>query len=158
MFSYQPLSEQQCNEARFQLLKDGVYEAVVKKAEYQESKSGNPMFKLTLDVFDDKGTVFFITDYLVFTPQMMFKIKHFCDSADLKEEYESGRFCHPDLAVQRNVFVKIKTQKGKEIPDEKLGDKPKGSLYPDKNIVDDYVLIDKMRHKEDEPFNDEVPF
>lgn len=158
MFTYQPLSEQQCNEARYQLLKDGIYESVVKKAEYQESSTGKPMFKLALDVFDHNGTVFFITDYLVFTPQMMFKIRHFCDSAGLQKEYESGNFCHADLATQRNVFVKIKTQKGKEIPEEKLNGKSKGSVYPDKNVVDDYVLIERKSKQEDEPFNDEVPF
>lgn len=158
MFTYQPLTEQQCNEARYQLLKDGIYEAVIKKSEFQKSRNGNPMFKMTLDVFDDKGSIFFITDYLVFTPQMMFKVKHFCESAGLQKEYESGEFCQPDLAVQRNVFVKIKTQKGKEIPDENLDGKPKGSCYPDKNVVDDYVVIEKKQSKEEDFFDDAVPF
>jgi len=158
MFTYIPMTEEQCNEARYQLLKDGIYEAVVKKAEYQTSNSGNPMFKLTLDVFDDKGTIFFITDYLVFTPQMMWKVKHFCESAGLLKEYESGAFCHPDLAEDMNVFVKTVIQKGKEIPKEKLNGMPEGTCYRDKNAIIDYVVMEREEKLSEEPFSDEVPF
>ncbi len=160
MFAYQPITEQEAMAARFQLLPDGEYDAVVSASEDKVSASGNPMMALTLQVFDDSGKSQEIRDWLVFTPAMMWKTIHFCDSAGIMSEYETGKLCS-DIVFEKRLRVKIVREQGNVIPPDKLKGKPMGSLYPDKNKVDDYVK------KGDEcaqapavegAFDDDVPF
>lgn len=163
-YDYEPMSEEEATKARYQLLPDGIYEAYVINSTPSESNSGNSMATLNLLVYDENGKEHAKTDFLVFTQNMMWKIKHFCDSAGLQKEYEGKKF-HPDMAKNMNVFVKITSQTGKEIPLDKLKGKPVGSVYPDKNIIEDYVIGEKENKKEskkslvtDDSFNDDIPF
>src|SRR5688500_16996838 len=81
--------------ARGYLLKPGECEFEVRRAEETVSNSGNPMMKLTLDVWDEdgkKGTVF---DYLLgATPH---KVRHFAYAVGLGHVYESGDNLDPDV-------------------------------------------------------------
>lgn len=163
MFDYEVMTEQDAMKERFQLMKDGEYDAVVDKAEARISaNSGNPMMELNLTVYDEEGKPHQIRDFLVFTKNMMWKAIHCADSADLTKEYEEKKFC-PELIQGKGVRIKVSTQEGSVIPQDKLKGKAIGSRYPDKNVVDDYVKKDEQKPLakpvEDDPFGqDQIPF
>jgi hypothetical protein len=164
MFDYEVMTEQEAMKERFQLMKDGEYDAVVDKAEARISQnSGNPMMELNLSVFDNAGKAHPVRDFLVFTKNMMWKAIHCADSAGLQKEYDEKKFC-PELIQGQRVRVMISTQEGGVIPQDKLKGKPQGSRYPDKNVVDDYVKKDNQKplskavNADDDIFNDSIPF
>lgn len=162
LFDYEVLTEDQANKERYQLLNDGMYPAVIKRVEHKVSSTGNNMYELDLDVYDENGRNHFIRDYVVFTRSMSWKVIHFADSTGTLAEYESKKFT-PDLLLNKSCVVMLKTQQGGEIPSEKLNGKPVGSRYPDKNVIQDYVKkCDQVAQKKvansDLPFNDDLPF
>ena len=118
---FQPKSKEEAE--RGPLLPDGEYEAVVHEAEDTESKKGNEMLKLTLDVYGPDGERVRVWDYLL--DQFSFKLYHFCESAGLLDKYNTGVLVDADCVGAR-VMAKIATQEGE------------GS-YPDRNVVVDYV-------------------
>ncbi len=153
-FSFNPLSDEQINALQNRdLLADGIYPFTVKSIEQQESKSGNPMLKVRIGVMPKEGEERNIFDYLVSTEQMMFKIKHFCETIGLEDKYTKGNFAPIDC-LNRSGKVKIGVQKG--------GPKPDGSgFFPDKNSVKDYVKLGEEVAKEakvEEEFNDDIKF
>lgn len=153
-FSFNPLSDEQINAIQNRgLLADGVYPFCVKSIEQRHSKSGNPMLQVRIGVLanaDDERNIF---DYLLATEQMMFKLKHFCESIGLEEKYAKGNFSPADC-INRSGRVRIGVQKG--------GAKEDGSgFYPDKNSVKDYVKLDEKVAeiaKVDPDFNDDIKF
>jgi hypothetical protein len=163
MFAYEVMTEQEAMQERFQLLKKGEYDAVIFTSEDKVSaNSGNPMMDITLHVFDESGVPHAVRDFLVFTKTMMWKVRHFADSAGLLKEYEEGKLCS-ELAIGNRVRVKITVEEGSLIPADKLKDKPHGSKYPDKNKVDEYVKREDQQPlatKEGAPFEDDadIPF
>lgn len=139
MFAYDVMSEREAMQERFQLLKEGEYDAVIESSQDKVSaSSGNPMMDITLQVFDENGKPHAVRDFLVFTKTMMWKVVHFADSAGLIQAYEEQKLCS-DVAIGNQVRVKITIEEGGFIPKDKLKGKPIGSKYPDKNKVDDYV-------------------
>ena len=153
-FSYTVFSEQQAIEERFNLLREGEYDAVISASQDKQSaSSGNPMMDLTLQVFDDNGRSRDVRDFLVFTKSMMWKVINFANSAGLMVPYEAGRLCS-DVAVGNRVRVKITVEPGSLIPQDKLNGKPMGSRYPDKNKVQDYIKRDAAKPKEQPILND----
>lgn len=138
MFQYDVMSEQDAMNERFQLVKEGVYEAVVTASQDTTSSKGHPMMDITLAVYDENGKTHDVRDFLVFTKQMMWKIVHFCDSAECLPGYEDGKFCSK-MAINKRVMVKIVVEQGSEIPEDKLKGKPLGTRYFDKNKVEDYI-------------------
>jgi len=104
------------------ILPAGTYEAVVEKAELTTSDAGNEQIKVTLTVYggDSEQTVW---DYLVFKDTVLYKVKHFCESAGI--DFEKGDL-RAEECLEKNVRVKLKI------------DPPKGQ-YPEKNAVADYV-------------------
>lgn len=161
MFHYEVMSEQEAMQERFQLLKEGEYEAVITASSDSQSKTGNPMMDMTVSVYDENGKAHDVRDFLVFTKQMMWKIVHFCDSASLLKEYEEGKLCS-EIAVGCRVRVKINVEEGSEIPQDKLKGKALGSKYPDKNKIEDYIRKEDQKpleqKAEDDPFaDDDVP-
>lgn len=146
-FTYQPISEAEAEKARgYSLLDHGMYEFHVMKAEGRPSKTNNPMIELVLNVLDKEGKEHVIFDYLVATEKMNWKIRHFCRAVGLEKEYDEGKF-NELLCAGRGGHAMISKQAGKQKPD--------GSFYKDKNVVDDYVvpLVD------DKKFVDsDVPF
>lgn len=156
MFVYDVMSEQEAIEERFNLLKEGEYDAVITVSHDKQSSSGNPMMDMTLQVFDAQGKARDVRDFLVFTKTMMWKVIHFADSAGLLPQYEQGKLCS-EVAVGQRVRVKITIEEGSEISADKLKGKPAGSKYPDKNKVEDYIKKDDQKPlaAEDDPFADD---
>jgi len=162
-WSYLPLTEAECQNARFDLLERGFYEARIDKTEIKTSAKGNPMLVADLIVFDKSGEGREIKDFLVNTKQMMWKQRHLAVSAGLEKEFMDQTF-HPSMLNGRMVRVEVGVQIGAPIPDDKLNGKPKGAKYPDRNIIEDYVVdntgFEEMKDapvKQDE-FNDVIPF
>lgn len=137
-FQYQPMSEQDAMAERFQLLKDGIYEGVITSSQDTTSSKGHPMMDMIVTVYDQNGRIQEVRDFLVFTKPMMWKIVHFASSANILKEYEEGKLCS-EVALNKRVVVKIITEQGSEIPEDKLKGKPLGTRYFDKNKIDDYV-------------------
>lgn len=133
------------------LLPDGIYPFTVKDFEQKISKSGNEMLQVRLGVIDKDGSERNIIDYLVATDQMMFKLKHFCDTIGFEKEYAKGQF-EPSKCVGRSGKATIGIQKG--------GAKMDGSgYYADKNNIKDYVKSDeKQKLPADVDLNDDITF
>lgn len=156
MFNYEVMSEQEAMQERFQLMKDGEYDAVIVKSEDKVSaNSGNPMMDMTLEVYDENGKAHSVRDFLVFTKNMMWKAIHCADSAGLQKEYEEKKFCS-ELIQGATVRVKIITEIGGEIPQDKLKGKPLGSRYPDKNKVEDYVKKEDQKPLSSKPIENDL--
>ena len=138
MFSYQVYSEQEAMIERFQLLKEGEYDAIISASHDKSSSTGNPMMDMTVSVFDENGKSHDVRDFLVFTKTMMWKVVHCADSAGVLPEYESQKFCS-DAVIGKRVRVKVAMEEGSVIPDDKLNGKLPGSKYPNKNKIEDYI-------------------
>ncbi len=88
---------------------------------------------------------------------MIYKIKHFCDTVGLDNEYKAGNFDVMQCEGRKGK-AHIIIQAGKP--------NPKGGMYQDKNAVKDYVMTDKGAVKYDSdskghadlPFDDPLPF
>lgn len=159
MFAYDVMTEKEAIEERFNLLKEGEYDAVIlSSVDKVSANSGNPMMDITLQVFDENGKSRDVRDFLVFTKSMMWKVIHFADSAGLLKQYEEGKLCS-EIAVGNRVRVKVTVEEGNEIPSDKLNGKPSGSKYPDKNKVEDYIKKEDLKKLEqDDPFaDDDIP-
>src|SRR6267154_4560530 len=153
MFQYEIMSEEQAMQERFQLLKEGEYDAVIRDSKDSVSaNSGNSMMDMTVSVFDENGRDHDVRDFLVFTKSMMWKVIHFAESANINKEYEAGQLCS-DVAIGKRVRVKIVVEQGSEIPQDKLKGKPLGSRYPDKNKIEDYIK--QSDKKESDFLNDD---
>jgi uncharacterized protein DUF669 len=138
-FSYEIMSEQDAMNERFQLLKEGIYDAVITASQDTTStNSGNHMMDMTVTVYDKNGKTHDVRDFLVFTKAMMWKVVHFADSAGMLKEYEEGKLCS-ETAINKRVMVKIVVEQGSEIPQDKLKGKPLGTRYFDKNKIEDYI-------------------
>ena len=164
MLQYEVMSAQEAEQERFQLLKEGEYDAVVYSAEDKTSSTRNPMMDVMLTVYDEEGKTHSVRDFLVFTRSMMWKIINCADSADILPEYNQGRFCSNTL-INKNVRVRIGIEEGKPIPDDRLQGKAPGSLYPAKNKVIGYIKKDeqkplghKVPERSEQMEDDEVPF
>ena len=159
MFAYDIMDEETAMNERFQLLKEGDYDAVVQTAvDKVSANSGNPMIDLTLLVYDSEGKTHTVRDFLVFTKSMMWKVIHCASSAGLMMQYTAGRLCS-DILKDKRVRVKVGTEEGNEIPEDKLNGKPYGSKYPSKNKIEDYLKVDMYRQLPAETIEDEdVPF
>ena len=154
-YNLQPLTEEELN--AFDTIEEGIYDFEVIKAERQTSKSGNPMAKLHLSVWDAHGKIAYVFDYLVFS-SMKFctrKVKHFCDAVGIADDYAKGNIREELEGLSGKVHLGIQPS----LPN------PTGGYYPEKNVVIDYVTKDnaekigevKAEVKQDD-FNDDVPF
>lgn len=123
------------------LIKDGVYNFIVKNSSPGRSKaSNNEMITLVLTIFTDNGAKY-ITDFLVDTPGAAYKNKHFCESIGLQVAELTANACRDQEGT-----VEIAIKKGE-------------SGYPPKNIVVDYIKNDKPALDKNNAvkFNEEVP-
>ena len=135
---YKALNEEEAMEARHGKLEAGEYEGIVRESKRSMSKQGNVMADMYISVYDKAGNIHDIRDFLVFTPKMIWKLKHFCDSSGQQKEYSSENFV-PESAINKHVRVRIATRKGEEIPPDRLNGKPPGSCYPDRIVIEDYI-------------------
>jgi hypothetical protein len=64
------------------------------------------------------------------------------------------------MAAKRHVKVRLRRKLGDEIPMDRLDGKPLGSRYPDKNIIEDYLVNDPLDSKAKiDPFDTkDIPF
>lgn len=131
-FSFAPKTDAEIHAIQNRgLLPEGVYPFTVKEVAAQVSKSNNPMLKIRIGVVDKDGSERSIVDYLLGTEQMIYKLKHFCDTIGFEEEYAKGTF-DPTKCLKRSGEVRIGVQKGNPKEDG-------SGFYPDKNVVKDYV-------------------
>lgn len=156
MLNYKVMTKEEAMKERFDLLPDGIYQAVIEQSTDKISSAGNPMMELILSVYDSDGQSHTVKDYLVFTPKMMWKVIDCAESAGVIKDYESKKFCS-DVIRGCDVSVTIGTEKGGLIPEDRLNGKSHGSCYPDKNKVIGY-LVNKRESSNDEFKDDELPF
>jgi len=158
-FSYDPMSEDQAQQERYSLMKDGEYDASVEKFEGRMSAQGNRMVEFLLNVYDNEGKVHQLKDYIAFTPKMTWKLRHHCVSGGMEAEFDNKSW-RPQMSVGKMFRVKVKIDEGREIPQDKLKGKPVGSKYPDKNVIDDYVPCQQPKTVDPAaPFhNDDIPW
>lgn len=153
-YNVNPMTEEELN--AFDVIEEGIYDFEVLKAERQTSKSGNPMAKLQLNVWDKTGKSIVVFDYLVFSSVKFCtrKVKHFCESANISDDYLKGTIREELEQLSGKVHIGIQ----ESMPN------PKGGYYPSKNVVIDYITKDNASqsivHKvEDDSFlNEEIPF
>lgn len=155
-YIFSPLSEEELD--MFELLEPGIYPFEILKSTRKISKSGNNMAELQISIYDKKGINHFIYDYLVFSSVNLNikKVKHFCDSVGLQEEYRKGKLPEDLNRYTGKLELGIQGKRPKE----------DGSFWPSKNIVIYYLSKDKesdysgMKPLEDkkDDFNDEIPF
>jgi hypothetical protein len=141
-YNFQPMSEEELNKPD-DLIADGIYNFEVIKSMRKTSRNGNPMAELHLKFWDKDGAVHTVTDYLVFSSVKfnIRKIKHFCDAVGLQDSFLKGEL--PEEFGGYAGKLSLVTQEGQEIPEDKLKGKRPGSKYPDKNVVEDYVMTDQ---------------
>lgn len=152
MFAFVPKTDSEINDIQNRgLLKDGVYPFIVKdiKATFSQ-KSGNEMLEVRLGIMDEQGHERNLRDYLMATETMIFKLKHFCETLGLEEDYAKGNI-NPFVCVGRSGKVIVATQKG-QAKDDGTG------YYPDKNSVRDYVKQEVLQKVEKAPFDDDIKF
>ena len=114
--------------AREKLLKPGIYDFEVMRAEETTSRAGNAMIKLKVRVFHDGGEAH-LYDYI--TSTQVEKLCAFCDAVGLSKEYDAGDVKSDDME-SRSGRVKI------GIEDEKPKEDGEGN-WPAKNKVKDYL-------------------
>lgn len=146
-FDFSPLTEEQLELAEF--LPEGWYDFEVIKSERKTSKAGNPMCALQLKVWGESIKIVF--DYLVFSSVNLNikKVKRFCDTTGLAEEYKKGSIREDLQGLCGRVFIGIQD----EMPN------PNGGMYPKKNVVVEYAKEEfKLKEIKEDKFNDEIPF
>lgn len=156
MYSFTPRSDTEINEIKNRrLMADGIYPFVIKAMETTVSKTNKTMIKATYAVYDNTGAERTVTDYLLLTDEMIFKLKHLCDTTGLEEEYATGnpeKICL--AAIGRSGDIKIGIKKGTLRND--------GTLFDDQNVVKDYIKQKKSDQKQsvanEAPFNDDIAF
>lgn len=106
------------------LLESGQYEFEVIEALEKISSKGNQMIHLKIKILND-GKQHIIYDYLVATDNMMFKIKHFCETASLRDKYAKGSLsCSDCLGKKGLADIDLQEAEG---------------TYSAKNFVVDYI-------------------
>jgi hypothetical protein len=154
-YNLTPMTEEELN--AYDLIEEGIYDFEVLRSDKQTSKNGNAMAKVQLNVWDKEGKSVVVFDYLVFS-NIKFcvkKIKHFCESTGIGDDYLKGNIREEFQGLCGKVSIGIQ----ESLPNQS------GGYYPAKNVVIDYITKDnaspleanKVEIKQDE-FNDELPF
>lgn len=120
---FQPKTEEELNQSI--LLEKGEYDFdVVGAVEGTSKNSGKPMITLTLRVYAPDGNTTTVFDYLLASVE--YKVKHFCDTAGLVNEYQLG-ILTADMCLNKCGKCKLGI------------DKDETGKYKDKNVVKDYI-------------------
>lgn len=107
------------------LIPDGEYDFTVAKAEEQKSKAGDPMLKVTLQVFMEDGSARLLDDFIMLTPNWAWKLRHFAESLNMIAQYDRGDF-QPETMIGASGWIKVGKRKRKDTGD-------------DQNCVRDYL-------------------
>lgn len=141
-----PISREAADENRggdFQPLPAGIYRGIVIDAEEKTSKSGNEMIVLTIETRDPETEAKRrVWDYLVDMDSMAWKLRHFCDAANIADHYEAGDVT---AAMCKGSLVRVS-----------LEIEPAKDQYPAKNIVADYLAPDEIDAKLAQPGGEHV--
>lgn len=132
------------------LLQPGVYNFNVTDAVEQQSRNGNDMIKLTLEVYDDLGNTRTVFDYIL--EAMATKLHSFCCAIGAEHHYRNGTLRQSDC-INKSGRLELTVEPGK--------DKPDGGVYPDRNGVKRYLDKDvSVTKSSPQPadFDDDVPF
>lgn len=146
-FPYDPMTEEEIQ--TFNLLEEGYYPFETVKSDAKISSSGNKMIELVHRIFDKNGREHLVYDYLVAIPSMAFKIKHYCDSTGMEQEYKDKKF-NSDLCQNKKGFCYVTIKEG-------------DGKYQSKNNVKDYVTADKVitespKENKENFLNEDIPF
>lgn len=91
------------------LIQDGKYQGIVIEAsDEKKDKNGNDMIKLKLNITDMNDRIRTVNDSLL--SAFPLKLKHFCDSTDMSEQYKKGEISTREC-VGKKVIVSIVTSK-----------------------------------------------
>lgn len=162
MFDYDVFSKEMADKHRFSLLDEGKYQGVITHCEARMTRTNKWMFEMMVDVYDKSGMPFPIKTFLVFQPNMMWKIINCCESTGTLDEY-NNKTLNNKTFVGKPCVVDVKIESGRAIPDDKLNGKEPGSTYPSKNVINDF-LVDKTFNMSNNasinnvPLNDDIPF
>ena len=141
----QPKTEKQIAEDG--LLKEGVYGFEIIEAFDKQSKAGNDMIELKVRLFDDEGNSRgAVMDFLM--EKIAYKLRHAAVACGLEDAYNSGELVASDF-MNKMGDVKIRIQKDKN------------GVYPDKNVIADYVVKKEASHNDSPPIGHpihEAPF
>lgn len=110
---FTPKTEKQIQEER--CIPEGEYDFECMAAEDKRSKNGNDMIEVTLHVFREDGSHLVLSDYLLGTDKMAWKLRHFCDSCGILDLYDAGElnaFHCRDVAGRCKVVVQDDPQYG----------------------------------------------
>ncbi len=107
------------------LVMEGEYPFEVITAAETQSKAGNDMLKLWINVVDPEGRNHGVWDYLVSMDSMAYKIRHFSESIGMLPEYERG-----ELLAEALVGCTGKC---------KIAIQPAKGDFAAKNVVKDYI-------------------
>jgi hypothetical protein len=126
--NFTPKTEQEIIDAK--LWKKGEYEFEIADGAEKQSKAGHPMIELKLKLSDGNGKNRSLTDYLLAeTPE---KLRHCCSALGLLQKYETGILAADDFVGGRGKL--------------RLGiEKDKKHVYPDKNVVLDYICSESAK-------------
>jgi len=144
----------------------GKYEFKVYSAEAAISKTGNQMIKVTLrlEAFKDGKPISNLTnDWLLLEGKTAYKLRNFCESIGLGDDYANGEI-DTDLMKDRrgvaDVYIDKSTDDRYPVRADHTEEVPK-IFIPDKNKVNDYV-VDNTRVKKpvvkNEIIDDAIPF
>jgi hypothetical protein len=151
MYKFNPLTDAELEESS--LVPDGEYKFIVTQSVYKVSQKGNQMAELQIAIEDSTGATRKIFDHLVFSdhPLNIKKIKRFCDSTGLEEQYKQGAI--PVDLTNLEGIVRIGIQPEKQ--------NPSGGFYAKKNIVIEYIKLSSGKlaaNTEKEFIDDSFPF
>lgn len=138
---FEPKTEKEVQEMN--LRDPGEYDFLVVEAEDKLSRAGNDMAEIKLQMEDGQGRRFHITDYLVGTDGMAYKVRHFAEAVGLLAEYEKG-----------NLPAEIMTGRTGRC---KVGIKPAQGQYRAQNTVTDYIPTGDAAPVK-QLVDDEIPF
>ena len=144
MSHYTPKSDEQLD--REGLLTPGEKDFEIIETSDKPSKSGSPMYTLTMTIFDNDGSERTVWDYIVFGNNYgERKFRHAASACGLMTEYEAGNLNHTHF-MGKCGRCEIDIQEA-------------GGGYGAKNVVKNYVKRDDP-HKPavKEELSDEVPF
>lgn len=105
-------------------------------AEEVSKKSGVDMIHLKVHVFNQEGAYKIVDDYLL--DAIPHKPRHIAEAHGLLPQYEAGKLNAVDLQG-RTGRCKLAIQKDKE------------KVYPDKNVINDYLVPEENQSQSAEP-------
>ena len=95
------------------LVRDGKYPGIVIEAsEDKKDKNGNDMIKLKVHIFDMNDRTRIINDALLF--DFPLKLKHFCDSTGLSENYKRGEVNSRDCIGKKFIASVVVSKPDKD--------------------------------------------